>query len=175
MTLVTDIKAVSAAAVSGSVSPPSKCVLQPAFWRLSWGTSARRKRAALCPSDYSKQICGHKYDTLSSWWFMKSTLTAEFLSAACLRRRRLEEAAAQPANYRWQDSRNLSLRFRWQMKKGESGESVGCWLKYKHTPRARLEQQKKRLPDPQPALLTRKLCKENLFAAANEETDLRSS
>lgn len=175
MTLVTDINAVSAAAVSGSVSPPSKCVLQPVFWRLSWGTSAQSKQAALCPPDYSKQICGHKYDTLSSWWFMKSTLTAEFFAAACLHRRHLEEAAVHPANYRWQDSRNLSLRFRWQMKKGETGESIECWQKYMHTPCIQLEQQKKRLADHQPALLTRKLCKENLFAAANEGTDLRSS
>lgn len=56
-------------------------------WKLSWGTSAWGKQAALCPSDYSKQICGHKYDTLSSRWFMKSVLTAEFFCGACLRRR----------------------------------------------------------------------------------------
>lgn len=111
MTLVMDINTVSVSAVSGSVSQLGKCVLQPVFWRLSWGTSAWSKQEALCPSDYSKQICGHKYDTLSSRWFMKSILTAEFFYAACLRCRHLEEAAVHPANYQWQDGETCHSDF----------------------------------------------------------------
>lgn len=46
----------------------AQSVLQPPpFSRGSTGgTSAPSKQATLCPSDYSKQKCGHKYDTLSS-------------------------------------------------------------------------------------------------------------
>lgn len=174
MTLVTDINTVSVSAVSGSVSPPSKCVLQPVFWKLSWGTSAWSKQAALCPSDYSKQICGHKYDTLSSRWFMKSILTAEFFYAACLCRRELEEAPVHPANYWWQDGESChsDLYDKWRKERPARTSNVN---KDTHTASIQLEQQKTRLRDHQAPLLTRKLCKENLFAAANEGTDLRSS
>lgn len=186
MTLVTDINTVWVSAVSGAVSPASKCVLQPPFYfffififfrKLSWGTSAWSKQAALCPSDYSKQICGHKYDTLSSRWFMKSILTAEFFCAARLCRRHLEGAAVHPANYWWQDGETChsDLYDRWRKERAAKASNAN---KNTYTCSARTvgsTRHNKGLQHHRAALLTRKLCRENLFAAASEGRDLRNS
>lgn len=108
---------------SGSVSPPSNVFYSPqCFEKLSWGTSAASKQATLCLSDYSKQICGHKYDTLSSRWFMKNVMTAElsFIQSAC---------AAHIWRKHWSGQlsvageRNLSLGCTWQMKKGQHSKT----------------------------------------------------
>lgn len=151
MTLVTDINAVSVSAVSGSVSPPSKCVLQPPFFfsfsgssklKLSWGTSAWGKQAALCPSDYSKQICGHKYDTLSSRWFMKSVLTAEFFCGACLRRRHVW---SKPRSIRpiigGRTAKPVTQIYVTNEERRDQPKNL-TWTKNTHTPCTRLQQQR---------------------------------
>lgn len=113
--------------------------------------------------------------TPSSRWFMKNAMTAELsFSSVCRRCTRLEGSTG-PANYRWQDRETCQSDIHDKWRGTAQQKNANKWnLRNAHM-HAKKKERKKKSQQRQAAVLTNKLCKENVFVAANEGTDLRTS
>lgn len=96
------------------------------------------------------------------------------LCSSHLCRRHLEGAAVHPANNWWQDGKicHSDLYDKWRKEKASNANkhTYACTVRTLGSTR-----HNKRLQHHWAALLTRKVCRENFFAAANEGRDLRNS
>lgn len=80
-----------------------------------------------------------------------------------------------PANYRWQDRETCHSDVHDKWRRDSTAKHRPMNLKNAHARTQSERQNKTKQKQHQAAVLTSKLCKENLFVAANEGTDLRTS
>lgn len=140
-------------------------VLQPALF-LNEQTCTLSKQATLCPSDDSKQnmdtsvTLSHPDDLWSALW----QLTCLF---SCPSVQHTFAGSTGPANYRWQDSKTChwDIHDKWRR-----DNTAKLWQK----PHICTHSLHKTSQWHQPAVLTNKVCKDNLFVSTNEGTALRT-